>query len=150
MTTLIIILIISLIFNIYFLIIKNKYNFKKFKIEKERLEKIRNDFNKIITSNNKKGYYIKPCQVRSTKENFDVFVFVDEIDRYTNNKSKIKIDYIESNNIPNDVKNDDVKEYINQIFISVVDTNSITWLESVNEKQKERQAKLNKINNIQI
>jgi hypothetical protein len=163
MTTILILigLIISVIFNVYF--IQNKITKNKEIEEKEKSlqyrESIISDKEKslnekyhkkikyvenLLNNNLRKGYYEK--QLLNTKDNtnLDVIVYIIETDRYTNGKSRIKLDYIESSN-HEDIHIDVVEKFVKDHFISVVDSNDITWLDSINELQKERENKLKRI-----
>ena len=163
MITLYILLSISVILNIYFYYTKNK-NISTLKDKEEDLnnrEKVIDSvttnfknrvsrFNDIVNGNLKQGYYVHGLRYGSVDtgyESYDVDVFVSEIDRYTNGKSKIKFDYINVGKPPKDKnwKLDNTEKFIKNHFSELVDTKDIEWLESVNELQKAREKKLKRI-----
>ena len=72
---------------------------------------------------------------------FDYYVYIKEIDRYTNGFSKIKIDFIEcdSNYYLDKIKKD---------FNSLIKTTNIEWLESEDKIRQTRKEKLDKLKKI--
>ena len=107
-------------------------------------------FDSIVNSNQRKGYYIQERYLIKdpNKKTFNAIIYIIEIDKYTNKKSKIKLDYIEIENHPlGTIGNSQTKENIINGFVTLKNTNDITWLESENKLQKERENKLKKIIN---
>jgi hypothetical protein len=76
---------------------------------------------------------------------YNAYVYVIEIDRYTDGYSKIKIDRIE----PLDKRyNSEANEKSKDSFISLRLTNEIEWLESEDHIKRLRKEKLDQINKI--
>lgn len=128
---------------------KYKYD-NKLEVEREKFEQKLNEVKSLIKSKHKKGYYIQ--KLTSTdddgiKHNFDNMVYIREVDRYINGKSKIVFEKVEIVNKPSHTRYNHVLSYIKENFNSVIDTNNIEWLESVNEIQKEREDKLKRVLN---
>jgi lipopolysaccharide export LptBFGC system permease protein LptF len=72
---------------------------------------------------------------------YDYYVYIKEIDRYTNGYSRIKIDFIDSNNSY-------YRNIIKKKFNSLVKTVNIEWLESEDNLKDIRKEKLNKLKKI--
>ena len=77
---------------------------------------------------------------------YKAIVYVDELDRYTDGYSKIRINRIESTST-NTYKKDS-KERAENDFISLKLTSEIEWLESEDHIKKLRKEKLDKLNKI--
>lgn len=139
---LIFIIISSVLFiiNIILLSIISK-NKSKVKEADEKISFIKS----LLKKNHRKGYYNHILSETNTGTKFDNRVYVIELDRYTNGKSKIKIDYIENTKRTDGIHIYQIENYINEHFESLVETKDIEWLESVNEIQKEREDKLKRI-----
>jgi outer membrane lipoprotein-sorting protein len=125
------------------IIVTEKHKYTAYKNDlideyKSKLSKVKNS----VFGSIRKGYYEHPLTYDGDK--FTTYVYVDEVDRYTNGKSKIKIDYIEAK-LPIGASLNFVREYLDKTFVSLVDTNDVTWLESVDEISKERSKKLERI-----
>ncbi len=113
-----------------------------------KYKKLKNAVNKTISELNKPlryGYYIRSLNITqpgAPNKPFDTYVYVKEIDRYTNGDSKISIDRIEPIISENDMTHDRVIKYIKDEFKSIRLTSDITWLESENEIKEMRKNKL--------
>lgn len=125
MNTLFVILGILVISNIIFI-------FKYLKIKK-----LTQSYHKIGTG--RYGFYFNKHYVNNDKNSY---VFVDEIDRYNNGYSEVKINKIEPFNIH--YSNDAIKSAKDK-FISLRFTTDITWLEGEDHLRKVRKEKLEKI-----
>jgi hypothetical protein len=113
--------------------------------------------NKIIAMNSvinelkkplRHGYYTKSINrtsITGAVTNFTSFVYVNELDRFTNGKSKIEIEHIEPGINDALVNNDSVVKFINNEFISIIDTSYIEWLESEVQIKEMRKNKLNRL-----
>lgn len=71
-----------------------------------------------------------------------IFSDVDEIARYTNGDSKIRINSIDSGISSEKVSSNRVKRYISDGFKSLVKTSDIEWLENESEIKEIRKNKL--------
>lgn len=131
-------------------ILKNKQS----DLEKEYKEKIKL-VNSIVIGKTRKGFYKGTFSQehgddRKTKVTVDIYV--EEIDRYKNGKSKIKlldIDYTSISGFSNLFNKTSNEKYIRETFKQLVNTNDIEWLESVDEISKERKKKFERILGIQ-
>lgn len=112
------------------------------KKEKTLQEKI-NDVNKILNFEIREGYIDKKFTKTIDNTTIKVRVFVTEIDRYTNGKSKIALKDI--NILSGTMNKNDILKELQYLFKDIEDTNSIEWLESVNEIQKIRREKLKRV-----
>ena len=77
---------------------------------------------------------------------YKAIVYVDELDRYTDGYSKIKINRIEPTSTSTYKK--DSKERAENDFISLKLTSEIEWLESEDHIKKLRKEKLDKLSNV--
>ena len=98
------------------------------------------------------GYYISESRLSdsSDSQKFDIYktrVYVEEIDKYTNGLSKIRIIDIELISGFESSQYEHVKRTVRTKFSSIKNSSEITWLVSENEIKKERKEKLYKINN---
>lgn len=94
---------------------------------------------------NKKGYYIKNLVQNDTMK-FKAMVYVEELDRYTNGTSKIKISDIEFFDISNggiDLRS--AERFVKKGFNSVKKTSDIEWLDSIDSIKKIRKSKIEEI-----
>lgn len=69
---------------------------------------------------------------------YKAIVYVDEIDRYKDGYSKIKINHIEATGS----WKDDTIDKVKNSFITLVQTNNIEWLESEEDIKRIRKEKL--------
>lgn len=118
---------------------------------KNKLKKYKSEVDDIVKSYDKpirRGYYTKDLSVSNDDIEFQSMVYVNEIDRFTNNQSKIEIYKIEHGVNSTKVSIDAVEVFIKDDFKSIVETNSITWLESEANIQRDRKNKLNKLKSI--
>lgn len=110
-----------------------------------------NQISDIVNGNYRQGYYtgkFSQSYKNGGETKVVVDIYVKEIDRYTNGKSKIElleIDYTSINGYTNLFNKEENENYIRETFQKLKDTDSIEWLESVNEIQKERENKLKRI-----
>lgn len=113
-----------------------------------KYKKLKNVISTTISDLNKPlryGYYIRSLNITQPglpNKPFDTYVYVKEVDRYTNGDSKISIDKIEPIVPESDMTHDRVIKYIKDEFKSVRLTSDITWLESENEIKEMRKNKL--------
>ena len=95
------------------------------------------------------GYYSRLLTVvdNVTKEelDFESIVYVNEIDRYTNGESKIKIYKIEPGINKEKCSKEKIERYINDKFKSIIKTADITWLESEQSIKDIRRKKLEQL-----
>ena len=115
--------------------LKNKFN-DVTKIVDDLKKPVRRGYiKKDLTSNPTGGAQIK----------FESFIYVKELDRFTNGESKIEIESIEEGIDDAKVNNKAIVEYINESFISIVKTTDVVWLESevsIKEMRKNKLAQL--------
>jgi len=102
-----------------------------------KLKKLIKEYNKINTG--RYGFYVS----KRTSSIYTSYVYITELDRYTNGYSKVEINRIE----PFDkyYKNDSIM-YAKQDFKSLILTSEIEWLKSEDHIKKLRKEKLDKIN----
>jgi hypothetical protein len=113
--------------------------------EKTLQEKI-NDVNKILKFEIREGYIDKNYTNSYDNTNMTVRIFVTELDRYTNGKSKIALKDIHLLKNNSDINKQDILYQLrSHLFKDIEDTKSIEWLESVNEIQRIRQEKLKRV-----
>jgi len=101
------------------------------------LKKLTKEFQEIGTG--RYGFY--EMRVGS----YDAYVYVNEIDRYTDGHSKIKLHKVEA--ISSTYRENSIG-YAKDKFISLKLTSEINWLESEDHIKKLRKEKLDKINKI--
>jgi hypothetical protein len=107
----------------------------------------------IVRGKQRKGYYesgFNQTNLAGAKVTMDANIYVIEVDRYTNGKSKIKIDEINYINFKGDTyifNKTTMDKYVKENFNQLVDTKDIEWLESVDEISKERTKKLERVLN---
>lgn len=82
----------------------------------------------------------------SSSSSYRAIVYVDELDRYTDGYSKIRINRIEPTSISSYKR--DSKEKAENDFISLKLTSEIEWLESEDHIKKLRKEKLDKLNKV--
>ena len=96
------------------------------------------------------GYYIESCEQTTrvgVKFDFNGYVYINEIDRYTNGESKISLNRIEIRS-DGSINMSDADSFVRNRFVSVVKTSDITWLESeqsIKDMRKEKLEQLNKL-----
>ena len=127
---------------VIFLLIKNKIKLKKI------IEIVNNDI-----SEQRKGTYkhiVTLCNEdnKQQKNAYTMIIYVKELDRYTNGKSKIEITDIEITSGFHPDKYHYVKQCARSQFSSLKTTSDIEWLESENLIKEKRKKKLEKINKI--
>lgn len=132
-------LILLTVLSISYFNMKNKY--------KTLFNKV-NDSLKELDKPLRLGYYKETLQLTirnsygSKQEDFEVIIYVDEIARYTNGDSKIRINSIDSGISSEKVSPNRVKRYISDGFKSLVKTSDIEWLENESEIKEIRRNKL--------
>jgi len=95
------------------------------------------------------GYYKENGTqlVFGEKLSYNSIIFVNEVDRYTNGESKIKLENIEIKASNSSIDCNCVKDFIKTCFKSIKNTSEITWLESetsIKEMRKDKLAQLKK------
>ena len=103
------------------------------------IKKVVKEFQQIGTG--RYGFYEK----RGTS--YNAYVYVDEIDRYSDGHSKIKIHKIEAFNT---AYQDNSISWARDSFVSLKLTSEINWLESEDYIKKLRKEKLDKLNKVII
>lgn len=94
-------------------------------------------------------YKITLTLTESNKEtDFEPIVYVNEIDRYTNGKSKIQISSIDPGIPENKVSRSRVEDHIKSQFKSLVNSSDIDWLESESSIKEQRRNKLEKLKKV--
>jgi hypothetical protein len=78
-------------------------------------------------------------------KNYSSYVYIKEIDRYTNGYSKIKLDNIEPFN---KTYNNEAIEWARKNFLSLMKTTDIEWLESEDYIRKVRKEKLENLKKV--
>jgi len=113
-----------------------------------KYKKLKNEVKKIISDLNKPlryGYYVKSLKVTqpgAPDKPFDNYVYIKELDRYTNGESKIEINKIESSISEESMSHDRIKKFIQDEFKSLKLTSDIEWLESEADIKEQRRSKL--------
>lgn len=114
---------------------------------------LRKDVNKYlgdVYGKSRYGYYDTPLQVvsNSTREttSFIPRVFVNEVHKYKNGESEIKINSIDCNVSRSVTSHFDTRRFIRNNFNKLVKSNSITWLEEDDNIKALRKSKLEKLN----
>jgi len=97
------------------------------------------------------GYYVRNTNLcdaldSSKLDKYQSIVYVEEIDKYTDGTSKIRIVDVELVSGFDSSQFEYVKKMIRTKFPSIKKTSEITWLVSENEIKRERKEKLDKIN----
>ena len=113
---------------------------KQFNDIKSKLSEKLTDFNNRLSSNN--GF----IDVNSTRgsQSYTTRVYINEVERYTNGYSKIKIQNIQViHGISGDF--DDLKKYVNDTFPIITLTKNITWLEPEQDNMEIRRKKLDSL-----
>lgn len=133
---LILALILLVFLSTFFIIMYNK--------EKKKYNELFSKVNKTITEIDKPlrcGFYKMNC-TQNDSITYEPIVFVKEIDRYTNGKSKLKIDRIEISCGDRNFGYGSAENFVKKEFKSLVETSDITWLESEIEIKEQRRNKL--------
>lgn len=136
MTTLVLSLIIMTLVSI-FLFIKYKTENKKYKDLFLKTNKYLVELNKPL----RLGYYKMKCQ-QGGQIDYDAIVYVNEIDRYTNGDSKLRLNNFEIECSAGALDRNSAESFIGKSFVSLMKTSDITWLESENEIREQRKNKL--------
>lgn len=123
--------------------------FYKVKIRKlrSRLENVKNDIDDALKDNSfNEGYIVHSMTYgENPKLPFDVIIYVSELFRYKNGKSKIELNDIEivwkhDTSMPN---YDNVLEFVKRhYFVSLMDTSKIEWLEKTEDVKEIRRKKI--------
>lgn len=119
-------------------------NFKKSK----KLKSFRSDLDKILSHKKRNGYYIeklKKTDLNGKVHSFNATVFITEIEKYSDNKSKVKITSIEPGVSTHIVNKNVIENFIKDNFKSIVKTSDIHWLEVEKNILIERRKKLKKL-----
>lgn len=135
-TALILALILLVSILAFFIIMYNK--------EKKKYNELFSKVNNILIDIDKplrRGYYTMSCNQNVTID-YSPIIFVKEIDRYTNGKSKIKLDRIEISCGDRNFGYSSAEIFVEKEFKSLVETSDITWLESEIEIKEQRRNKL--------
>jgi len=113
---------------------------KQFNDIKSKLSEKLTDFNKRLSSNNG---FIDVNSSRGTQR-YTTRVYINEIERYTNGYSKLKINNMEViHGLSNDI--DELKKYVGETFPSITLTNNITWLVPEQDNIEMRRKKLDSL-----
>ena len=147
----------SLVLLIAFINIFSKYKkYKKASYTKDEYENLQNSYNSIKQTYNefvnslkkqplRHGYYDITLKLEKSGKSFVPRVYVQELDRYINGESEIKIQKINPNLSHYDVSHDLIFQYIKDNFSTVKKTSDITWLESEVDIKEQRKEKINHI-----
>lgn len=97
--------------------------------------------------NAKKGYFDYPLKLTNINGQYNITarLTIIELERYKNNKSKIKLENIDVEHIPNDVPKVKILKYIEDNFTSLMNTSDITWLELEENLSEIRRKKLEQL-----
>lgn len=107
----------------------------------------------VYLTTNRKGFYTAKIHLLSESEYkigekgdpYNFIIYVEEIDRYQNGLSKIKMTDIELTSGFDTAQFDHAKKIMISKFSSLKKTDEIEWLESENSIKEERRLKLKKI-----
>lgn len=124
------------------LIITFYYTIKYFRIKR------------IINKPIRIGYYDMILH-KGEKTDYDYIEFttrihLQELDRYTNGTSKIKVIKIEYGVLENKIKHKEIDSFIRYKFSEIQNTSDITWLDTVNDIKQQRKQKIDRINKIRF
>lgn len=72
----------------------------------------------------------------------DVIVYVNEINRYKNGESKIKIKSFDVETKTNTIDHNKIENFVTSNFISIVKTSSIEWLDEIEDIKQNRKLKI--------
>lgn len=115
-------------------------------ISNNRLKKKVENTIKDLSKPLRKGYIKKDLVSTNSdtdeKIQFFSYIFVKEMDRYTNGQSKIEIDEIEYGIDDAKVNHSKIEGFIRGDFKSVINPNEVIWIESENTIKEMRKAKL--------
>lgn len=128
-----IVLIISLIINLNLFSINIGLKNKLLKIEN-----LVKDLDKPL----RRGYIKKELSTLDGEVKFTSYVFVKEIDRYTNGESKIEIEKIEYGVDKNKANHSSIDSFIRNNIKSIIDPADVIWIESEDTIKEMRKAKL--------
>jgi hypothetical protein len=142
MTTILILALVFVSILYFFSILKNRNKNKK-------INTILSDLKKPI----RYGYFIRKLKITnkidpSVNVDFEAFVYVKEIDRFTNGISKIEIDKIEFGVSKTDMAPEKIDEFIRSEVKSLKKTNDIDWLDSEESIKEMRRSKLEKLKEV--
>ena len=114
------------------------------------VKKIKKELLSIKEKPKRVGYYKEKChQGEDKKYEYEGIFNVTEIDRYKNGDSRIKLINIELSNITDDrLSEHDALLYLNSLFVSLIKTNDVEWLDSVEDIKDQRQKKLQELEKI--
>jgi len=121
---------------------------------KEKYESLVNEFNKLKQDSKlRKGYYksqLTFTNINKKKFDFDVLVYVKELDKYKNGKSKIEFLYIDIIWTHSEIgpQKENVTNYVRNHFESLVDSTKIEWLESEEDIKEIRKNKMKHLSNM--
>lgn len=132
-----------------------QHNTKDHSVYKEKYESLVNEFNKLKESEKqRKGYYKSQLTFTNgaTKEkfDFDTLIYVKEVAKYKNGKSKIEFLYVDIIWTHSGVgpQKDNVTNYVINHFESLVDSTEIEWLEVEEDIKEIRKNKMKQLTNM--
>ena len=132
------------VFVILFLIYKVKYN---------KLNKKINSVIKELTTPIRRGFYQMNCNQSNILQKtlkYEPVVYVDEIERYSNGLSKIKLAYVEISCGNPHFNLNSANDFVKKEFKSLIKTSDVVWLEteiSIKEKRKEKLQRIEELFN---
>lgn len=126
--------------------------YRHYKVNYENLSEKYKDVRKDIREMNKslrKGYYEEKVNFCETKggqgDPYDCVVYIEELDRYTNGDSKIKLTKVEVINGFHSNLYSQARSAVERKFCTIKPTKDIEWLESEGKLKEKRREKLNLI-----
>lgn len=101
-----------------------------------------------LESKKRIGYYTQKC-TQGKHYKFKGIITVKEIDRYSNGTSKIELKNIELTGITSDGLNQSSAiQYLKSDFSTLMKTDEIEWLDSVEDIKTERKLKIEKLRTV--
>jgi len=116
----------------------------KLRIEKQKLNTKFNQMKEILSDSKLIGYYNERGWTWKDDKKIEFNVFVEEVDRYTNGESRVRLHHIEPIRCPSQAIRF-LEEKVKEIFLTVRKTSDIEWLISENEIKEVRRKKLEAI-----
>jgi hypothetical protein len=109
-------------------------------VSKEKDEIIKNIFSK-----SRKGVVYKETTIENGTIYGKTTVYIEEIEKYKNGYSKVKIIDIESISNTSDFNNERVNNFVRDNFVSLIKTDKVEWLEIEEDIMEQRKNKLKQI-----
>ena len=145
---------LSILFLVLYIKMKKKYS--KTEATLQKTIELFNNFKKELALYNRKGYYEYTMNLMTIEdyknglkgEPYVCYLYVIELDKYTNGMSKIELTNIELLSGFDSSQFEYVKNIVKNKFSSLRKTSDINWLESEDKIKELRKQKLKKISEL--